>query len=286
MPWFLFAFLSAFFESSKDVFSKRGLKIVDEYSAAFSLRFFAAPFLLLFLIIIGIPKLGEQFFTVLLIGGSLNVLTTVFYMKALKNSDLSIVTPIVSFTPVFVLITSPFILNEFPSTMGLIGVLLIVSGSYFLNIGERSKGFFAPIKALFVEKGARFMFVVAFIWSITSNLDKIGVKNSSPVFWAFSQTAFIAIVLLPLIIRRSQKVKEINNNLKALIPIGLFSALLLFFQMTAINLAPVSYVTSLKRTSVLITVLLGYFIFKEKNIKERILGALIMVLGILFITLS
>lgn len=286
MPWFLFAFLSAFFESSKDIFSKRGLKIVDEYSAAFSLRFFAIPFLLSFLLIIGIPKIGDQFFPILFLGGSLNVLTTIFYMKALKSSDLSIVAPIVSFTPAFILITSPFIVNEFPNAGGFFGVLLIVFGSYVLNIKKRSKGFFAPIKALFVEKGARFMLVVAFIWSITSNLDKIGVRNSSPVFWAFSQAAFIAVVLLPLIIKRSQRVKEINNNLKALIPIGLFSALLLFFQMTAINLAPVSYVTSLKRTSVLISVLMGYFIFKESNIKERLIGAIVMILGILLITLS
>ncbi len=285
MPWFLFAFLSAFFESTKDVFSKKGLRIVDEYSAAFALRFFAIPFLLIFLFIVKTPQLGEQFFPILFLGGSLNILTTVFYMKALKHSDLSIVAPIISFTPVFILITSPFILNEFPSPMGFFGILLIVSGSYILNIREKSKGLFVPIKALFREKGARFMFIVAFIWSITSNLDKIGVINSSPVFWAFSQTTFIALALLPVILRQNKKT-VIHKNLKILIPIGLFSALTLIFQMTAISLAPVSYVISLKRTSVLISVLLGFFILKERRIKERLIGALVMILGILFITLS
>jgi uncharacterized membrane protein len=47
----------------------------------------------------------------------------------------------------------------------------------------------------------------------------------------------------------------------------------------------VAYVISIKRTSVIISILFGYLIFKEKGIKERLLGAVIMVIGVLFITL-
>ena len=46
MSWFIFAVLTALFESLKDVFSKRSLGEVDEYIAAWSLRVFALPFLL------------------------------------------------------------------------------------------------------------------------------------------------------------------------------------------------------------------------------------------------
>lgn len=287
MVWFIFALFTAFFESMKDVFSKKSLKNIDEYVVSWSLRFFALPFLIPLLYFIEIPSLGSQFWQALFIGGSLNVITTILYMKAIKYSDLSITVPMVTFTPLFLLITSPLIVGEFPNFFGLIGVLLIVLGSYLLNIKQRHGGFFAPFGALLKEKGPKLMLLVAFIWSITSNFDKIGVQNSSPIFWVIAINIFITLVMLPIMLYKSQRsVKQISASYKALIPIGLASALTLIFQMTAINLTLVTYVISIKRTSTIMSVLFGCLIFKEKGIKEKLIGAVIMVVGVCFITLS
>lgn len=288
MVWPIFALLTAFFESLKDVFSKIVLKTngIDEYATAWSLRFFSLFLLLPLLFFIKIPHLNNQFWMALIFGGSLNILTIILYMKAIKASDISLTIPMVAFTPLFLLITSPVIVHEFPSISGLIGIILIILGSYILNLKERHGGHLAPLKALIKENGPRLMLVVAFIWSITSNIDKIGVKNSSPVFWVIANSIFWATVLCPIMLLKSKKaVRNIPANLKTLIPIGIFAGLGGIAQMTAINLALVAYVISIKRTSAIISVLLGYFIFKEKNIKERLIGAIIMIIGVLFITL-
>ena len=285
--WFLFAFLTAFFESLKDVFSKKSLKKADEYIVSWSLRVFALPFLIPLLFFIEIPSLGNQFWIALFVGGSLNVITTILYMKAIKHSDLSITVPMVTFTPLFLLLTSPLIVGEFPSLFGFIGVLLIVLGSYTLNIKQRHAGYLAPFKTLLKEKGPKLMLLVAFIWSITSNFDKIGVLNSSPIFWVIAINIFITLTLLPIMLYKSRgSIQQILISHRTLLPIGLFSALSLIFQMTAISLTLVAYVISIKRTSVVMTVLFGYLIFKEKGIKERLVGAVIMVIGVLFIVLS
>jgi uncharacterized membrane protein len=55
--------------------------------------------------------------------------------------------------------------------------------------------------------------------------------------------------------------------------------------MIAISMTLVAYLISIKRTSAVISVLLGSLIFKEKGLKERILGSILMILGVLFITL-
>jgi uncharacterized membrane protein len=55
--------------------------------------------------------------------------------------------------------------------------------------------------------------------------------------------------------------------------------------MQALTLTFVVRVIALKRTSVLMGVLFGHFIFKEKDIQERLLGAGIMIVGVLFISL-
>lgn len=284
---FLFAFLTSIFESFKDLFSKRGLKSVDEYIASFSFKFFALPFLLPLVFVFGIPHLGNNYLIALISDGLLNVITIVLYMRAIKVSDLSMTVPLVAFTPLFLLITSPLMLGEFPAPLGVVGILLIVLGSYLLNIRKVSKGLLGPFKALLKEKGPQLMLIVAFLFSITSNIDKIGVQNSSPVFWAFSINLFVMLALIPLIFHKSEHdFSSIKTDFKILFPIGFFSALAIIFQMLAISLILVAYVISIKRASVIFGVLWGYFIFNEKGVKERLTGTLVMVMGVALITLS
>lgn len=287
MIWFICAVLTAFFESIKDIFSKGSLRNIDEYMVSLALTLFALPFLAPFLFIIKIPHLGNQFWTALFLGGSLNVIATILYMKAIKYSDLSLTVPLVAFTPLFLLITSPLIVGEFPKFFGLIGVVLIVVGSYILNIKEKHRGYLAPFRALLKERGSKLMLIVAFIWSITSNFDKVGVQSSSPIFWIIAIDTFIALVMTPIVFYKSQRnIKQISVALRTLIPIGLFGALTAVFQMKAITLTYVTYVISIKRTSAIMSVFFGYLIFNEKGIKERLIGVITMILGVLFITLS
>lgn len=285
--WFVPAILTALFTSLGNVFSKQSLKNIDEYTVAWSLRFFALIFLLIpVLFFVKAPPLNQQFWTALVLGSSLNVMATILAMKAIKASDLSITAPMIAFTPLFLLITSPLMVGEFPNFWGLIGILTVVAGAYTLNIKERRKGFLAPFKALLKEKGPRLMLVVAFIWSITSNFDKIGVKNSSPFIWAFSATVFMAVALLPIMVLKSRRnIRLIPANLKVLVPVGLSNALSLTFEMITLSLTLVAYTYAIKRVSVLITVLFGYFFFKEKGLQERLAGAMIMIVGVLIITL-
>lgn len=281
------ALFSAFFESLKDVTSKKVLKNVDEYVAAFSLRFFALPVLLLVLVLAKIPTIQEGFWGALFLSGSLNFLATILYMKAIKTSDLSLTIPLVNFTPLFLLITSPFMVGEFPQTIGIIGIFTIVVGAYLLNVQERQKSLTAPFQALLKEKGPRLMLLVAFIWSISSNIQKIGVLNSSPVFYALAENIFLSFLLFPVMLYKSpQGLRTIKNEIKSLFPIGFFSALVLTFQMIAIGLTLVVYVISIKRMSTLLSVLFGHFLFREKDVKQRLLGAAVMVLGVLLIALA
>ncbi|WP_414468536.1 EamA family transporter [Methanobacterium sp. ACI-7] len=283
----IFAFLAAFFESVQDVFSKKGLKAVDEYIVSFSLRLFSLPFLIIMVLISGIPNLGSNYLIALIIDGLLNLVTIILYLKAIKVSDLSIAVPLIAFTPLFLLVTSPLILGEIPDPIGVVGVLLIVFGSYLLNITKVSNGILGPFKALFKARGPKLMLIVAFLFSITSNIDKIGVQNSSPIFWAFSINIFVMIVTIPLIfIKSDHDFSTIKTDFKSLFPIGFFSALAIIFQMIAINLTLVAYVISIKRISAVFGVLWGKFIFKERGIKERLIGTLVMVLGVALITLS
>lgn len=284
--WFILSLFTAISEATKDMFSKKGLEKTDAYTVAWGLRVFALPFLLPLLFFIPIPRLDSQFWSALIINSALLTVTTILYMKAIKISPLSVSVPMLTFTPLFLLITSPFILGEFPSVYGLIGVILIVLGAYLLNAQEKGKGLIEPLRALVKEKGAILMLIVAFIWSVTSNIDKVGVLHSSSVFWVISVNIFVGLVLsiMLLFMRRNFKL-EVLPKIKNLLPVGFFSAIALLFQMTAIKMTLVAYVISIKRTSTIFSSLYGFFVFKEPFLKTRLAGILIMVLGVLFITL-
>lgn len=287
MTWVLFAFLTAFFESAKDIFGKRGLQKSDEYVVAWAWRFFAIPFLLPPLFFTGIPPLDREFFLALLVSGGLNVVTSVLYLRALRLSDLSVTVPMVTFTPLFLLLTSPLLLGESPSPLGMAGVLLIVLGSYLLNLRQRSLGYLAPFKALLSEPGPRLMLLVALIWSITANVDKIGLQHSSPMFYGFAINLFLALALLPLALRRLRgNGGELRANFGNLLAIGGAGGLTIVCQMLALNLAIVPYVIAIKRTSTVMSVLWGTLILREPGLQERLLGTLVMMLGVVLIVLG
>lgn len=287
MTYLIFAFLTAFFQSMKDLFGKLGLGYLNEYVVSWAVMAFALPYLLPLLFVIEIPEVNREFYQALLIGGMLNAFSILLYMRAIKISDLSVTVPMITFTPVFLLLTSPIILGEFPTLTGVAGVLLVVFGSYVLNITKLRQGFLTPFKALLEKPGPRIMFFVAFIWSITSVIDKIGVQNSSPLFWSITMISLVAVILFPfMLIYNKHSFSQIKKQYKHLILIGLFNALAFIAQMIAISFLLVAYVISIKRGSAVLSVFWGYLFLGEKGLGERLAGVIIMAAGVIVISLS
>jgi drug/metabolite transporter (DMT)-like permease len=285
MLWFILSLSTALSESIRDVFSKKSLQHADVFVTSWAWRFFSLPFLLPLLLVVEIPAVGPDFWWALGADGMLNVIASLLYLRAIQQSDLSITIPIITFTPIFLLLTSPLIVGEFPSPVGILGIVLIVAGSYVLNLSKRTGGYLAPIKALFAEPGPRLMLVVALIFSVTANLDKVGVENSSPIIWSVAMSAFIAAVMVPVVAIGSRTPSaQLRAGIRTLVLIGLFNALVMVLQMSALELTLVAYVISIKRTSAIMSVVWGHLLFKEPGLKERAAGAVLMVLGVVCIS--
>jgi len=283
--WILLVLLTAFFTSLQNVFSKKIIDRVDPYVVAWAWFFFSLPLLAIGLLVTGIPPLGPLFWKTLVVASVLLIFASIFYFRAIKYSDLSIAVPMLAFTPLFLLITSPFILNEFPSFMGIFGVILIVTGSYILHLKERHKGFWEPFKSLVKERGSRYMLMVAVIFSISANLDKVGVVHSSPLMWLFTLNFVLAIALWGIMLKRTTAIgRQIKSGWPFLVAVGLCNGMALIFQMAAIEMTLVPYLIAVKRTSVFMTSLFGFFLFKEKGMRERLIGVVLMILGVFMIS--
>jgi uncharacterized membrane protein len=163
-----------------------------------------------------------------------------------------------------------------------VGIACIVAGAYALHLQSVHFGLLAPLLAVFREPGPRRMLSVAFIYSLTSNFDKIGVQNSSPLFWSLSIASVMTlgfVVLLRLLPQQNITTPN-TRTLGILFLIGLFQAIGLVVHNTALSLGPVPSVIAVKRSSILFAVMWGMIFLQERQGGERLAGALLMVIGI------
>lgn len=257
----------------------------------------------------GFPDIGPEFFPAVAITVFLNICGLGLIFKALSSSDLSLSVPMLSFTPVFLIGTSYVILHEAPSFFGFLGICIIVSGSYVLNISAGHEHVLDPIRSMMRNRASWYMLLVAFLFAVSINFDKIALLNSDP-FFGMALTvmsigiAFLLISAYTLTARRYQNKDLPRNPLKKegeqeiptrAVPqkqfviltllIGLFVAIEAASINVAYTLQIVPYVIAIKRLSIIFMVLYGTIVLSEGEITKRVMGATIMVLGAMIILL-
>jgi drug/metabolite transporter (DMT)-like permease len=254
----------------------------------------------------GFPGIGPDFFPAVATTVILNICGLSLIFKALSSSDLSLSVPMLSFTPVFLIGTSYVILNEAPSLFGFIGICIIVSGSYVLNISAGHEHVLDPVRSMMRNRGSWYMLIVAFLFAVSINFDKIALLNSDPFFGMALTVMSIGIAFL-LISAYSLTVNTKQNRdlpevprVKAGLPdravpekkfvilallIGLFVAIEAASINVAYTLQIVPYVIAIKRLSIIFMVLYGTIVLSEGDLGKRVTGAIIMVAGAIIILL-
>ncbi len=280
--WVFLSLVSAFALATSDALTKRTLGKQNEYLVAWCRLLFALPILAPFALFMPIPPLDVAFYSAFALALPLEVLSVILYVKALRLSPLSLTLPFLSLTPLFVIGVSYVVLGEEVSFRGLIGILFLAAGSYVLNLHELRGGLFEPVKAIVREKGSLLMILVALIYSVTSSLGKKAILHSSPLFFGATYVFSLALFLTPIALWNARHhVRQFaeQRSYRELMAPGIFYAIMVASHMIAISAANVAYMISLKRTSVLIGVAYGHLIFRERHIRERLAGAIIMLAG-------
>lgn len=287
MAWFIYSLSAALFVSITDALCKELLSQSDEYLVIWGKFAFAFPFLAGLFLYISFPILDPHFWYLALVWVPLEILALILYIKAIKLSPLSLTIPFLAFTPLFLVFTGFFMLKEVISIQGLVGIFLIVLGSYFLNFHTVTTGLLGPFKAIVHEKGSWLMLIVSALFSINSILGKIAIQYSSPEFYSFLLVVIMTVFTFPLPLWKTKRLgRQIWKNKVILTWIGLTNAVMIFSHTKAVILTNVAYMISIKRLSLLFSVYFGYYFFHEKNIKERALGSCIMLAGAVMISLS
>lgn len=249
----------------------------------------------LFFVLLSIPILiikqpfyfPTEFWIYIALLGVFDIFGNMFLVKSLKTIDLSVFGPLNSFKPVFALVFSAFLLNESPSLAGAAGVLIIVAGSYFLGYTPKKLG--VAKSKIRISRGLVFRMLAILLTSIAAVFSKKTILLSSPLI-TFVYWSIIGLPISVFIFMRSRPVSGGEFNLalahkwKFLALFGVF-LLLQVFTLLTFQMIFVGYSLALFQLSGLVSVFFGVHFFKEKNVKYRLIGAIIMCGGATLIAL-
>jgi len=285
--WIIYSLFTAIFLATSDALTKRVLASRNEYFVAWARLVFALPVFICSLIYVGIPPLDRTFWIAVVAALPLELAAMILYTRALKVSPISMTVPFLALTPLIIIFTSYLMLGERVSAGGALGIVLMAVGSYTLNIHKMSNDLLEPLRAIFREKGCVMMIAVACIYSITASLGKMAIEHSSPIFFGSFYFILLTVMYTPIAFKMNNG--DISIKREDVIPlasIGVTFSIMITFHMTAMSMANVAYMISVKRTSLLFSIMFGYFLFKEEKIAEKMIGGIIMLAGFVFIVLS
>jgi drug/metabolite transporter (DMT)-like permease len=236
--------------------------------------------------------------------------------RALQVSPLSFCVPFMALTPVFLLPIGKFFLHEQIATGMIVGVFLVVVGSLVINRQLVANGWLEPAKAMIREKGSRYMMIVAFLLACTAALDKwfvtsggdaaFGERLSRSFTLSIGKSVILALFFVGLAWwrLRGMTTSPVVNAEKKSTPSGnmwtqawrdvpqwivlasFFEAIVLVLQLLAVQFTVAAVVISIKRSGILLACAVGWFLFKERGITDRVIGSCVMVSGVVIFFLT
>lgn len=217
------------------------------------------------------------------ISGLLHFVYWVFLTKALESGDLSLVYPIMRSSPALVLLISIVILNEEVSLQGAAGILVVVLGSYCINLRQLSvASLVRPVLSLSTDRGIRFALLTLMSVTAYSIVDKVAVGSIHPVVFAYLYP-WLSMLMFSGYIGVCKNWSQIKNewltNRMAILVCGVLSIFGYFLILVAFTIDRVSYIVGLRQLSIVFAVLLGGYALKEKYRRIRLTFACVIFVG-------
>jgi drug/metabolite transporter (DMT)-like permease len=231
-------------------------------------------------------SLPFQFWFYSILGGLAGGTGNGLLVKALQSGDLSVLGPINAYKSVVGIIVGIFLLGELPNIWGILGVAMIIYGSYFVLDTTEDRFSWGLLK----RKEIQYRIWAMILTAIEAVFIKKVILSSSTVISFISWCWFGAIFSFLLILlyktnissnRSGIRLSDTNKYLYLVLCIGTMQ----FTTNYVFDNMEVGYALSLFQLSTIVSVVLGYKFFQEKNIRQKLLGSIIMIAGSVLIIL-
>ncbi len=211
-----------------------------------------------------------------IIAGLMCALGTVFLIKAVNKGELSVIGPINSYKSIIGLISGFILLKELPSFIDFIGILLIITGSYFI-FDTTNEGFtFKLFKRKDIQYRIAALVLTGIEAAILKNIILMTSVEECFIFWCLSGLFWSFIIVLAS--RKKLYIKEKKYYI-TIFYIAICLSLMQYSTNYVFNNINVGSALALFQLSSIITVILGYKVFRESDIMKKTAGTIIMITG-------
>ena len=279
MEWYYLAALAAFFVSFVPILRKNVL--IKEHATEYSTTVYLFVSLMLLPSVIKIDwNAGLATWLLMYLKSALITAAIIFSNKAARHMEVSSVEPLRNFSVIFVLMMSFIFLGERINGIQGIGIILILLGSYILEVKKASLKFSSAGK-----KWLLYLMLAMFLGSISAVLDKIILKETSVYTLLIVPTLFLTIhlLLIQFFVYKGSKdimfsIKFAGFSILAIAGLTIASEVsYLFAVATPVSL--LSLIMTLRRLTTLISTFVGGELFHEHNLFQKITAAIIMIAG-------
>lgn len=225
---------------------------------------------------------GLNYWGYVALAGILCTLGSVCLIKALQCGEMSLLGPINSYKCIVGLILGWLLLAEVPTVTGIIGVVLIIWGSWYI-FDTTKEGFSF---SLFKRKDIVLRFCALFFTGCEAVvLKKIILMSSvseSFMLWCFSGFIFTLVLMLIFRVKFSLFTRK---NVGVCFLIAVCLGIMQMSTNIVFKRIDVGLSLALFQLSSIVAVIFGYKVFHEHNILKKLLGSVIMIIGSCFILL-
>ena len=223
---------------------------------------------------------NKEFITLVFIAGFLCTIGMICMIKAVNIGELSVIGPINSYKSVISLIIAFFLLGEIPTFYGIIGIILIIIGSRYIFLEDGSKFSLNILN----RKDIQLRFLAMTLTGIEAViLKKIILISSVEIcysFWCF-MGLFWSVILL--ILSKKQYFIKNKKNLFLILIISICLGLMQYSTNYVFEKMNVGLALAIFQLSSIVTIIFGYKFFHESNLKTKLIGCIIMIIGSCFI---
>lgn len=208
--------------------------------------------------------------------------------QALKHLPLTIVTPIRSAGPFFTFIGAIFIYNEQPNLYQWIGFLLIIGSVLgYSKIGKKEGINFKRNKWIFAIIGATFLGASSGLYD-KFLIQSLALNPQTLQFWFCFYTILILLVILSITWFPYKEKRAAFKFRWTIIAVGVLLQTADYFYFKALQDpdALIMLLSAIKRSQILIAVVVGGLVFKEKNKRKKLVPLFGIMLGVFLILYS
>ena len=288
MEWYFFGILAAIFFGLRMIVEKRTL--FEEHALEMSTVLSIFIFFLFFVFFDKVNfSISADLALLIFFSSVLATFAFWFLAKGLRHMQVSVTSPLLNFSPAFVVLLAYFFLGERLTALQFSGIGLLVFGAYFLEVEHPFKQPLKPFIHLFKSKYTQYIFLSLLLYSFVSILDKIILGKTDQFTYLFFVQFFIMINFIFLINLLHDGFKGINHGIKSAGKWIFLLAILFIVQrtvyLTAVSMVAVSLAFPIFRAGTLFSTLLGGKIFHDPHLLHRAISCIIMVAGAVLIVI-